>query len=139
MTAVTLALHRPHRWHDVGGRLICWWTNSPYSHCELVVGGTAHSSSIRDGGVRAKQIEFDEHWELMPLPWAHECNVISLYAETANEPYGWVDLILHQLFNKRGDAPGWFCSEWCAAALGLPEPTRFSPGDLAEYCRMRNA
>lgn len=25
----------------------------------------------------------------------------------------------------------WFCSEWCAAALGLPESWRWSPNDLA--------
>ena len=25
----------------------------------------------------------------------------------------------------------WFCSEWCAAALGLPAGWRWSPNDLA--------
>ena len=25
----------------------------------------------------------------------------------------------------------WFCSEWCAAALGLPDGWRWSPNDLA--------
>lgn len=137
MTAVTLALHKPHRWYDVGGRLICWWTKSPYSHCELLVHGLAYSSSIRDGGVRAAQIDFDEHWDFIHLPWASEAAVVALHAETMGEPYGWADLVLRQLFNNRGDDSGWFCSEWCAAALGLPEPTRYSPGDLADYCKAR--
>lgn len=135
MTPVHLALYKPHRWYDIGGRLICWWTDSPYSHCELVVGGLAHSSSIRDGGVRAKAIWFDEHWDVFDVPGAAASDVLMLHAQTEGEPYGWLDLVLRQFMGKRGNSTGWFCSEWCAAALGLPEPTRYSPGDLAEYAK----
>lgn len=45
---VQLALRK----HDdrIGSRLICWWSGSIYSHCELVVAGVCYSSSILDRG-----------------------------------------------------------------------------------------
>jgi hypothetical protein len=39
---------------DFFNGLIRWWTGSQYSHCELIVRGVCYSSTIRDGGVRAK-------------------------------------------------------------------------------------
>ena len=136
---VRLALYKPHRWYDIGGRLICWWTHSPYSHCELVIGDVGYSSSIRDGGVRAKRIEFDPaHWDFIGLPWAHEFEVKAFFAQTAGAPYGWTDLVLRQVLNKGGDSPGYFCSEWVAAALGLPNPQTFNPGTLGDCCKSRN-
>jgi len=48
-------------------RLICWWTGSPYSHCELVINGTCYSSSIRDGGVRGKTMALpSDKWDAVP-------------------------------------------------------------------------
>ena len=135
MASVQLALYRPHRPTDFGGRLVCWWTGSPYSHCELVVDGECYSSSIRDGGVRKKVFALDPaHWDLIALPWVKASSVLLQFARTKGQPYGWRDLLLRQVFNKRGDTTGWFCSEWCAAALGLSRPQGYSPGDLADYC-----
>ena len=122
----------------VGNAIIRWWTKSAYSHCELVIGDVSYSSSLRDGGVRAKRIEFDPaHWDFVAIPWATEHEVKMLYAQTDGEPYGWLDLLWRQVFNRPGNSIGWFCSEWCAAALGLPAPQSFSPATLGDYCRMR--
>ena len=138
MTAsVRLALYKPHKWHDIGGRLICWWTRSEYSHCELVVAGECYSSSIRDGGVRQRWIDLHErHWDVIDLPWADPAGVIALYAQTRKQQYGWLDLIGAQIFNRRLQLrDGWFCSEWCAAALGMPSPEIYSPGALGDFCK----
>ena len=32
------------------------------------------------------------------------------------------------------DGRGVFCSEACAAALSLPDPTKYGPGELATFC-----
>lgn len=123
----------------VGNALIRWWTRSPYSHCEIVIGEIAYSSSLRDGGVRAQRIEFaPEHWDFVDLPWADGTGVRRHYARTMDEPYGWLDVLWRQVFNRRGNAWGWFCSEWCAAALGLPNPQLYSPATLGDYCHMRS-
>lgn len=122
----------------VGNAIIRWWTKSAYSHCELVIGDVSYSSSLRDGGVRAKRIDYNpDRWDFVDLPWGTENDVQMLYAQTKDEPYGWLDLLWRQVFNRPGDSIGWFCSEWCAAALGLPAPQSYSPATLGEYCRMR--
>lgn len=136
---VQLALYRPHKWWDIGGRLVCFWTKSEFSHCEVVVDGECYSSSIRDGGVRAKYIDLHQrHWEVFDLPWADAVRVKLLYQETRKHRYGWLDLIGSQFFNaRRQDSGKWFCSEWCAAALGFSSPEIYSPGLLGDACRMK--
>lgn len=137
--SVALALYKPHRRWDVGSRLICWWTNSPYSHCELVVGSVCFSSSLRDGGVRAKIIDLDPaHWDIIATPWVPKEAVYQHYERTQHLTYGWSDLITQQVlripFELRN---AYFCSEWCAEAMGLPEPEMWHPGVLGDYARTR--
>ena len=129
---VRLALYRPHRWQDIGGYLIAWWTRSAYSHCELVIDCWCYSSSIRDGGVRRKQIDITQpHWTVIDIDADPE-KVLALYERTKGEPYGWLDLLTQQVLRLPLSSAGWFCSEWCAAVLGCAESWRLSPGALAK-------
>jgi hypothetical protein len=125
----------------IGAALIRWWTRSEYSHCELVVDGMCFSSSIQDGGVRAKAIELrSDRWDWIDLPWASRDAIVAHWYGTLRQPYDWWGLIGSQIFNRRahyGDAS--FCSEWCAAALELSHPQTYSPQTLADYCRSRRA
>lgn len=132
---IALAAYRPHRRSDILGRLVCWWTQSEYSHCELVVDGICYSSSVRDGGVRSKRIDLSKPWwHVIPLPSTERKFVLSYYEMTKGRHYGWLDLICSQILRLPvSDSTGDFCSEWCAAALGLPEPKAWSPGMLVEY------
>jgi hypothetical protein len=108
-----------------------WWTRSPYSHCELVFAdGTAASSSYLDGGVRFKQIEFDQvKWDFVDIEgdeiaarlWFHE------HAGRAYDLLGNVGFVLGPV---RDAADHWSCAESVAAALGYPEPWRYSPAIL---------
>lgn len=139
MQAVTLALYKgPGIWP--GSHLIRFWTRSPYSHCELVVGDQCFSSSLLDGGVRQKQIALTpDKWDLIPLPWADPARVLLHYHATQDDAYDWWALIGSQIFNRRSEVSGAaFCSEWCAAALGLPNPETFSPETLGDYCEYLN-
>lgn len=121
----------------IGNALIRWWTRSPYSHCELVVNGVCYSSSIMDGGVRPKSIDLNTgHWELIDLPEILEAGVLAYFAATEGDEYGWIDLLLSQVFNTASDQRGAaFCSEWCAAAIGFPTPAIYSPRTLGELAR----
>lgn len=120
----------------IGARFIQWWSGSPYSHCELVVEGVCYSSSIMDKGVRAKVIELDPgKWDVIDLPWADAVAVVDYFKATDSNTYGWLSLIGSQLFNRnQTDNDSQFCSEWCAAALGLPNPSTYSPKTLAGTC-----
>ena len=135
--SVQLALYKARgNWLN---RLICWWTRSPYSHCELVINGTCYSSSIRDGGVRGKAMALPSaSWDLIDLPWADPQQAQSWFDRHAGERYGWLDLLTGQLLGMRRDGRGVFCSEACAAALGLPDATRHSPGSLGDLVRYIN-
>lgn len=108
------------------------WTRSEYSHCELVVAGQSYSSSMQDGGVRAKKIDFGNgNWDLIEIPWASNYRILDHFEATKWQTYGWWDLLNSQFLNRAYDAKrSAFCSEWCAAALGIPNPTLYSPGTL---------
>lgn len=114
-------------------RAIQWWTNSIYSHCELVVDGVSYSSSAMDGGVRRKIIDMDsDKWDFLDLPWADADVVINYFKETDHHKYGWLGLITGQLLNlNRANSDTQFCSQWCAGALGIPNATSYSPETLS--------
>lgn len=121
----------------LAGRLIRGWTGSRYSHCELLVDGWCYSSSLMDGGVRRKRIELDPaKWDLLALPWADAAAILRYFQLTDGHRYGWLTLFASQVFNGNWrDDDAQFCSEWCAAALGLPNPPTYSPGTLHDHCR----
>lgn len=117
----------------IANKFIRWWTGSIYSHCELVVDGVCYSSSLMDGGVRSKVINLDSgNWDVAELPWASDSEVVHYFLDTDHQKYGLMSLVVNQLFNRNvlGEAP--FCSEWCAAALGFPNPSTYSPSSLLD-------
>lgn len=116
-------------------RLIRLWTGSKYSHCELVMpDGRWLSASAMDGGVRAKRIQLNiEHWDLLPLPWAERHTIEWLYQQHKGMGYDWAGIFFSQLLaSGLHSRRRWFCSEFCAAALGLASPHRYSPALLGE-------
>lgn len=116
---------------------IRWRTQSAVSHCEMVVGGKCYSSSPRDGGVRCKEINLDDgKWLVLATPLVNQVAVRSLFDITQGDGYDWVGAVVGQGFAARAhDAGKWFCSEWCARAMGFPEPWRYSPGLLLSVVR----
>ena len=152
---VYLALYKGRRdgaWYRPGvaaARLSDWiirtLTGSPYSHCELAVlipprNGNpddpavfdCYSSSIRDGGVRLKTMPLPpEKWDLIPVDASPE-QVYEALAATFGAKYDWAGAT-GVIARWRHDKRKYFCSEWCAMALGLANPERFCPGSLAAY------
>lgn len=128
---------------QIGNAFIRLWTGSIYSHCELVVDAWCYSSSVMDKGVRRKLVGEGEgrislapdKWDLVALPWADGEAIVDYFEATDHYRYGWPSLILSQLLNLNRPVKGaQFCSEWCAAALGLPATSSLSPPTLGDWC-----
>lgn len=119
-----------------------WWTHGPYSHCEVVLWRLADgravcgSSSNLDGGVRRKIIDLDPaRWDVVDVPWANQSAAMRWFAEHEGTPYDTAGLFGFVWRRGDGDRGKWYCSEACAAALGLDEPWRFDPNTLAAVIR----
>lgn len=117
-------------WNRAFHSLVCWFTKSEYSHCELVINGMCWSSSNRDGGVRGKRIDLASgKWDLYPVKGDGDAAVRWFLAHDGQK-YDWMGLVrfILPIFPKRGKR--WFCSEAIAAALGFTKPETFTPQDL---------
>jgi hypothetical protein len=143
MSQVKLAMYKGRSTgkSTIGDALIRFWTRSEYSHCELIVDGISMSSSLRDKGVRAKEIEYiPEHWDIIDLPWADPVSVLAHFEATKTHSYSVLDIIRSQIFNYGSNqSRSAFCSEWCADALGLPNAVTYSPKTLATLCIYLNS
>ncbi|OAM20587.1 enoyl-CoA hydratase [Eikenella corrodens] len=145
---IYLALYKGRRdgsgWRVWCARATDWLTRKltrgQYSHAEIVVREhpqasvyTCYSASIRDKGVRCKVMPLPAaKWDLIPLPSTPEVHEQLQRVWAATEGQGY-DLMgaLGVAFGLRHNRRRWFCSEWCATALRLPESWRWSPNDLA--------
>ena len=126
-------------------RGVRWWTHGPYSHCELVIAlladGQAQcwSSANLDGGVRPKLITLDPaHWDVIEVPWANPFEALDWFVLHEGDRYDTLGLFGFVGRRGDGDKDKWWCSEACAAALGLDEPWRYCPNALAAILRSMN-
>ena len=119
-------------------RLIRWWTESEYSHCEIVLSrkgdeAVLFSASPRDGGVRrCERTLVPERWDVVRfkcrLP---PLDLALLMREEDGAKYDWLGIIWSQVFARGWQSrKRWFCSEICGHAAGIPEPHRYSPEGL---------
>ena len=145
---IYLALYKGRRdgsgWRVWTARFADWLTRiltrGRYSHCEIAVREhtqasvyTCYSASIRDGGVRTKVMPLPEtKWDLIPLPSTPEAHKQLQRVWRATEGHGYdLEGALGIAFKTHQKSDKWFCSEWCATALELPDCWRWSPNDLA--------
>lgn len=122
--------------------VIRWRSQSIYSHCELIVDGWMYSSTVHDGGVRCKLQTYlrEEDWDIIPIHFTNGEDILLHYVETKDHPYGWKDLAQSQIFGRStADDKGDFCSEWCAAAIGLSNAATYTPEKLGEVVRWANS
>jgi hypothetical protein len=104
-----------------------------YRHTEIILSsGISVSSSYRDKGVRFKYIDYSEPgmWDFYPLPDHLEPRVIAWYLEHEGEEYDNMGNVRFLFGLIDEDKAKWFCTESNAAALGLPDAWRYSPGAL---------
>lgn len=124
----------------IGNAITRWWTGSQYSHCELVIDGMCYSASLMDGGVRCKLINMaTSRWDIVPIIHGNANAALEFFHRTKGKRYDWLGLFGAQLFNRGIQNPSrYFCSEWCAKALCLPNPERHTPHTLAALVNFLN-
>ena len=112
-------------------RAVQWWTRGPYSHVELVFSdGIAASSSVRDGGVRLKRIEWKpERWDFVDAI-GDEGAARRWFEAHVGQRYDYLGLFGFLWRPNGGANRRWFCSEAVAAALGMTDAWRFCPNTL---------
>lgn len=110
-------------------RLVRFWCQGPYSHCELVFSdGMAASASFADGGVRFKRINFDPaNWDLIELPGADEAAARAWFEQRQGTGYDLIGNLRFVIAPLPDNKQRYFCSEAVLAALGVENPWRFCP------------
>lgn len=117
-------------------KAIAWWTNSKYSHVELICCNEWYSTSPRDLRVRKKLIQPTEgHWDYLDVS-IDPLYLDEFFSLTQGRKYDWTGIWFTQFLPI-----GWhrksryFCSEWCAMVLGIKNPEWYSPESLYRYIK----
>lgn len=126
-------------------KIIAIATFSKYSHCELIFSdGICGSASPRDGGVRLKNIEIDNHWcvfELLntngsPITPQEESVIRYWFYINQGQSYDWWGA-LGSFIRLDLTSPGKkYCSNLISILLGL-EPI-ITPGGLFRLLKKKN-
>lgn len=120
------------------GKLISWWTDSIYSHCEIynTNGDIMYGVPLDASKVIKRSTKFSYYdtnrWEFVKTSLT-EAEVVKFFAKTQHNKYDWLGILLSQIFpfgkHKRAK---YFCSEWVAELLGYANPQTYSPADVYE-------
>lgn len=139
---VYIALYKGN--YKLYSRVIRWFTNSKYSHCELYYDGTLVGISGDDGVRKKKQ-------SLNPLVWdtykvdIDITTIEDFYKCTQGKKYDWKGILLGCIFNlKQGAKDKYTCSEWVIECLDKQHnfiyPKKyisFNPQDVLIACKER--
>jgi len=123
---------------NIVDKTIRWWTDGPFSHCEIYIpeDEKSYSSSGMDGGCRSRKHTPNDNWEEVEIDVDIEL-VHQFFNETVGTEYDFLGAFGFVLpFKDRSDR--WFCSEWCSNILKISgdkrmwktEPSTLSPNDF---------
>lgn len=96
-------------------RLIKWWTNSKYSHCELYINNEYLMGISTEQNVRIKKQELNPlKWDRVVIEDKDLYNIVNkFYEDTKGLKYDWKAIILCNIFNRRmNNKNKYTCSEW---------------------------
>lgn len=121
-------------------RLVCFVTNSRYSHVELIPEynqfneyNWGWSSSPRDDGVRSAKINFTEkHWHLYEaeLPFV---DINTWFESRVGIKYDWLGAIGAHVPLFRNNRERMFCTEVIGQCLKVPNAKEMTPQEMFEY------
>lgn len=100
-------------------RLIKWWTNSKYSHCEFYIDGCLYGISNEQSVRRLRQPLNEKKWDLITIEDKDLKDfVLDFFERTQGAKYDWKGILLTQIFNlRRSDKTKYTCSEWVIQVL----------------------
>jgi hypothetical protein len=118
-------------------RLIRFWEPGDYSHVELIFSdGLSGSSSLIDGGVRLKPIDFDDgKWDFIDLPASFEEKARQWFENHIGCKYDLLGQFHFVLSPVKGQNDKYWCNEAVLYALGAPAPWRYGPNATFDLLR----
>lgn len=131
------------------GKLVRWWTSSPYSHVALLFhsadGALILIEAMPGVGIRERRMATIDpaEWTTIQIPVSPSSydHLLAWARQDLGEPYDWSGLFWSQVLHiPRSHPDKWFCSEFAVAALQLlnmlvgKKACSFSPGSL--YCNL---
>lgn len=129
-------------WHTLFHYATCFFLSIrklrivKHSHAELCLDGVCYSSSVRDGGARAKLIDLTSgKWDIVPIELTPEQKQYALnyFKVTDGWPYdflGAIGVVLPLFHHLRYQL---FCFEIVAEMLRMPDPSHVTPVELARF------
>lgn len=119
--------------HYISHYLTRFWTMSKYSHAELVIDGICYSSSARDGGVRAKEIDLNSgRWDVFHISNDNilKNKALLWFNEHNGDSYDYRNIVRFIIPFIGHNKNHWVCFESIGAALGIKEPHKLDADDL---------
>lgn len=121
--------------------IICWWTNGPYPHAELLIRdlGNDHyivGTATPSEGVKVCVRSFNpSHWEIVDCPIGDPLEALRFFNKHFGAKYDWLGIL--GFVGRRGKQRKhkWFCSEAVASAIGLRNSWRYCPNTLYDIVK----
>ena len=116
-------------------RLIQFFTKSNVVHCEIVSELCKDQffgyTSLPFKGVTTHWVCYNPNeWEFIKIE-VNPLDILSFYKQHSDKKYDYLGC-LGFVLNVKENPNRYFCSEFCAEALGLQKPSSFSPAKLME-------
>ena len=124
-------------------KIIRWWTNSPYSHVELIMpnGMIAGINPPINPYISKRNPENlnDDDWELVKIPVTEGqlSRVRAFIESTKGQGYDWIGMIASHLTPFKVKFPNkWYCSEWVLYALSVAKVFSWKELKVYNFSRM---
>ncbi len=112
---------------DFLNKIVRWWTNSIYSHAELVlpdgITWVGISPFLKSKVAKRQKLLYEyEEWDFISIDITQEQLdiIMEFYQYTEGQGYDWIGMLLSQFLPcKIKHKKRWYCSEWIAYALRI--------------------
>ena len=112
---------------NILNKIVRWWTNSVYSHAELVIPesntwmGITPLVKSKINAIKKEECNIEE-WDFIDIEISESQynNIMEFYEDTCGHGYDWAGMLLSQFLPcKIKHKHRWYCSEWIAYALRI--------------------
>lgn len=127
--------------HSLSHYGIRLWTWSKWSHAELVIDGVCYSSSSRDGGIRAKQIDLtSSRWNVVDVDLTDEqtAKALAWFMVNDGDKYDWAGIIRFVIPFLPQSKRRWFCFEAIGESLGFAGAHKLTANDLYRWAQCQS-
>jgi len=146
---IQLAFYKSNK--NLSNKIIRFWTNSIYSHVEIILGeaetGDWISATSETQTIEKRKINYNKkNWDIIDISFSHLYNketILKKFKLIEHSKYDWLAIIfsvgIFKNFKKCiiEDKNKFICSEACAFLLNIENSCKFNPGDLAEWVGLK--